>query len=195
MLQPSRKHGYHDPRWPAWSVNGAARSKQASAEERTAVATMLSLPSEALDDRYPVQEVSSGVPFLYVPVRNLAAIKSVRMNLELNDRLASSFETTEVFVFTTEVETSGSTVHSRMLAPMLGVWEDPATGSASGPLGAYLVRYGLASDPHNIISEQGLEIGRPSYLHVQVDKQGDQIGSVRVGGKCHYMGEGFFELD
>ncbi len=169
--------------------------KQATAEERTGIAAMLSLPAEALDDRYPIQVASSGVSFLYVPVRDLAAIKSVRMNLDLNDRLASSFGTTEVFVFTTEVETAGSTVHSRMFAPILGVWEDPATGSASGPLGAYLVRYGMVSDPHHIISEQGLEIGRPSYLHVQVDKQGDQIGTVRVGGKCHYMGEGFFELD
>ena len=61
-----------------------------------------------------------------------------------------------------------------------------------GPLGAYLVRYGIATDPHHIISEQGLEMGRPSYVHVQVDKQGDQIGTVRVGGTCYYMGEGFF---
>jgi len=166
--------------------------RQAIAEERTGIAAMLSLSAEALDPRYPIQMVSSGVPFVYVPLRDLASIKSIKVNL--NERLMRGLGTTEVFAFTTEVETAGSTVHSRMFSPMFGILEDPATGAASGPLGAYLVRYGIATDPHHIISEQGLEMGRPSYLHVQVDQQGDQIGSVRVGGTCYYMGEGFFEL-
>jgi trans-2,3-dihydro-3-hydroxyanthranilate isomerase len=169
--------------------------REASAEERTAIAAMLSLPAETINNRYPVQVVSSGVTFLYVPVTNLAAIKSIRVNLDLHERLMAAFDTTGVFVFTTDVETAGSTVHSRMFAPAAGVFEDPATGAASGPLGAYLVRYGIAADPHNIVSEQGLEMGRPSYVHIQVDKQGDRIGSVRVGGTCHYMGEGFFDIE
>jgi trans-2,3-dihydro-3-hydroxyanthranilate isomerase len=165
--------------------------REANAEERTGIAAMLSLPAEAIDNRYPVQTVTSGVSFLYVPVTNLAAIKGIRVNLDLHERVMSAFDTTGVFVFTTEVETAGSTVHSRMFAPAAGVLEDPATGAASGPLGAYLVRYGLATDPHHIVSEQGLEMGRPSYVQIQVDKQGDRIGTVRVGGTCHYMGEGF----
>jgi trans-2,3-dihydro-3-hydroxyanthranilate isomerase len=168
--------------------------REATPEERTSIAAMLSLPIEALDDRYPIQTVSVGVSFLYVPIKDLASIKSISMNLDINERVMNGFDTREVFVFTPEVEDRNSTVHSRMFAPMLGVWEDPATGAASGPLGAYLVRYGIATDPHHIVSEQGIEIGRPSYIHIQVDKQGDQIGTVRVGGKCHYMGEGFFEI-
>jgi trans-2,3-dihydro-3-hydroxyanthranilate isomerase len=169
--------------------------RQATAEERTNTAAMLSLSAEAIDTRYPIQMVSSGVDFLYVPVVSLAAIKSIRISLDLHERVMTAFGTTGVFVFTTEVETASSTVHSRMFAPAAGVFEDPATGAASGPLGAYLVRYGIATDPHHIVSEQGLEMGRPSYVHIQVDKQGDQIGTVRVGGTCYYMGEGFFELD
>ena len=105
------------------------------------------------------------------------------------------FGTNDVFIFTQEVETEGSTVHSRMFAYERSIWEDPATGAASGPLGAYLVRYGIASDPGNIISEQGLEMGRPSFVHIQIDVWGDEITSARVGGQCHYMGEGFFEIE
>ena len=169
--------------------------KQATDEERRAVADMLTLPIEALDDRYPVQVVSSGVPFLYVPVRDLASIKQIRVRLDVSERVTPGFGTGDIFVFTQEVEAGGSTVHSRMFAHELSVWEDPATGAASGPLGAYLVRYGIASDPARIVSEQGLEMGRPSFVHIQIDTVGDDIVSTRVGGRCHYMGEGFFEID
>jgi trans-2,3-dihydro-3-hydroxyanthranilate isomerase len=169
--------------------------KEADNEERSGVAEMLSLPIEALDERYPVQVVSSGVPFLYVPIRDLDSIKQIRVRLDINDRVMPGFGTRDVFVFTPEVETEGSTVHSRMFAPEMGIWEDPATGAASGPLGAYLVRYDIAPDPGRIVSEQGLEIGRPSFIHIQIDKLGDEIISARVGGQCHYMGEGFFEIE
>jgi trans-2,3-dihydro-3-hydroxyanthranilate isomerase len=170
-------------------------SRQTTPEERSDIAEMLSLPVEALDDRYPIQVVSAGVPFLYIPIKDLASIRTIRMRLDVNERVMKAFDTSDVFVFTREVETEGSTVHSRMFAPTMGVWEDPATGAASGPLGAYLVRYGIAPDPNRIISEQGIEMGRPSYIHIQVDKQGDEITSARIGGQCHYMGEGFFDLD
>jgi trans-2,3-dihydro-3-hydroxyanthranilate isomerase len=169
--------------------------REAGAEERASVAEMLSLPLEALDDRYPVQVVSSGVPFLYVPIRDLASIKSIKVRLDVHERVAQAFGAGDVFVFTLEVETPGSTVHSRMFAPEMGIWEDPATGAASGPLGAYLVRYGIAQDPMRIVSEQGLEMGRPSFIHIQIEKQGGEITSARVGGQCYYMGEGFFEIE
>jgi trans-2,3-dihydro-3-hydroxyanthranilate isomerase len=169
--------------------------KQATAEERTSIAAMLSLPESSLDDRYPVQIVSSGVPFLYVPIKDLASIRNVRFNVEINERIMKGFGTTEVFVFTSEVEGRNSTVHSRMFAPGMGLTEDPATGAASGPLGAYLVHYGIARDPQHILSEQGIEMGRPSYIHIQIATQGDEITSARIGGTSHYMGEGFFEID
>jgi trans-2,3-dihydro-3-hydroxyanthranilate isomerase len=100
----------------------------------------------------------------------------------------------EVFVFTREVEHVGSTVHSRMFAPGLGITEDPATGGASGPLGCYLVRHGLAPAGNEIISEQGIEMGRPSLIHIRIEQDGDRITAVRVGGQCHFMGEGFIEI-
>ena len=102
----------------------------------------------------------------------------------------------EVFVFTREVEHEGSHVHSRMFAPGLGITEDPATGAASGPLGCYLVRYGLVEcdGSAEVVSEQGIEMGRPSYVRITIERRGDRITAVRVGGRCHFMGEGFIEV-
>ncbi len=102
----------------------------------------------------------------------------------------------EVFVFTNEVEHEGSTVHSRMFAPSLGITEDPATGAASGPLGCYLVRYGLVKDEAagDITSEQGIEMGRPSFVKIRIEQSGGEISAVKVGGQCYFMGEGFIEI-
>ena len=102
----------------------------------------------------------------------------------------------EVFLFTREVEHPGSTVHSRMFAPGLGITEDPATGGASGPLGCYLVRHGLVAcdTSARIVSEQGIEMGRPSFIKIRIERDGDRITAVKVGGQCHFMGEGFIEI-
>ena len=90
----------------------------------------------------------------------------------------------------------GATVHSRMFAPALGVAEDPATGAASGPLGCYLVRHNLVAHAKKveIISEQGIEMGRPSIIYIEIEQDDGRITAVRVGGQCYYMGEGCIEL-
>jgi trans-2,3-dihydro-3-hydroxyanthranilate isomerase len=79
-----------------------------------------------------------------------------------------------------------------MFAPAMGIPEDPATGAASGPLGAYLLKYGIvdASESATIISEQGVEFGRPSTIHIGVSVEGDAIRKVTVGGHSVYIGEG-----
>jgi len=167
-------------------------------EDTGPVAEMLSLWRADLDDRLPVQVVSCGVPFLFVPVRELQSIRSIKVRLDMVDRVMSGLDTHDIFVFTREVEYEGSTVHSRMFAPSMGISEDPATGGASGPLGAYLVRYGVVplseEGTAHIVSEQGIEMGRPSFIHIEIEKQGDQISAVKVGGECVYVGEGFLEL-
>jgi trans-2,3-dihydro-3-hydroxyanthranilate isomerase len=164
-------------------------------QDRSAVAEMLSLGADDVDDNLPVEVVSCGVPFLYVPLRTLDAARRARPRADLIER-ASEREglPPEVFVFTREVEHEGSTVHSRMFAPGLGITEDPATGGASGPLGCYLVRHGLVPAGNEIISEQGIEMGRPSLIHIRVEQEGDRITAVRVGGQCHFIGEGFIEI-
>jgi trans-2,3-dihydro-3-hydroxyanthranilate isomerase len=169
----------------------------AQSSDVAAIAGMLSLPPSAIDARYPIQVVSTGVPMVFVPLVDLEAARSVRINGRVFDEIMPAFGTGEVFVFTTEVENPGSTVHSRMFAPELGIIEDPATGSASGPLGAYMVRYGIvaASPVAYIVSEQGIEMGRPSFIHIQIERRADEFVRVQVGGECVYMGDGFLEVD
>jgi trans-2,3-dihydro-3-hydroxyanthranilate isomerase len=179
-----------------WMTQPAAQFA-ARSDDVDAVADMLSLPPSAIDTRYPMEVVSTGVPVFFVPLVDLEAARAVSINRRAFERFMPTVGTTEVFVFTTEVENPGSTVHSRMFAPELGVYEDPATGAASGPLGAYLVRYGIvhASPVAYIVSEQGIEIGRPSFIHIQIERQGDEIVRVQVGGECIYVGEGFLEIE
>jgi trans-2,3-dihydro-3-hydroxyanthranilate isomerase len=96
-------------------------------------------------------------------------------------------------VFTMEREDPDATVHVRMFAPLLGVPEDPATGSANGALGAYLVRYRVVPVTArivHIVSEQGSEIGRPSRICVEVDVEDGEPQSVRVGGQVVLVAEG-----
>jgi trans-2,3-dihydro-3-hydroxyanthranilate isomerase len=132
-----------------------------------------------------------------VPLRSLDAARRARPRADLIESASGGGVPPELFVFTREVEHEGSTVHSRMFAPAIGITEDPATGAASGPLGCYLVRHGLVTGAaaDAIVSEQGVEMGRPSFVRIRIETEGENITAVRVGGQCHYMGEGFLEVD
>jgi trans-2,3-dihydro-3-hydroxyanthranilate isomerase len=168
----------------------------ATFDDRAALAGVISLEASDIDARFPCQVVSCGVPFLFVPVTSLDAARRARPRLDLIEKVLPGFPP-EIFVFTTETEVSGSGVHSRMFAPGLGITEDPATGSANGPLGCYLVRHNVvASDTQlDITSEQGIEMGRPSFLRIRIDREGEKITRVRVGGRCRYVGGGHLELE
>jgi trans-2,3-dihydro-3-hydroxyanthranilate isomerase len=163
-------------------------------DDRETIAAMLSLEPAALDD-YPLQVVSCGTPFFIVPLKTLDAVRNIRLRIDIWERALANFASSKVFVFTQQTEYPGSTVHSRMFAPSLGIREDPATGAASGPLGCYLVKYGLAADkPAVIVSEQGIEMGRPSFIHIRIEQTGGQITGVFVGGQCVYVGQGQIEI-
>jgi trans-2,3-dihydro-3-hydroxyanthranilate isomerase len=161
-----------------------------------AAAAMLSLAADDVDAELPIEVVSCGVPFLFVPLRSLDAARRARPRADLMEQAAGDDVPPQVFLFTREVENEGSTIHSRMFAPGLGITEDPATGGASGPLGCYLVRHGVvACDPAaEIVSEQGIEMGRPSFIRIRIEQRDGDISAVRVGGQCRFMGEGFIEI-
>src|SRR5207253_9225124 len=137
-----------------------------------AIAGALSLDPGAIDTSLPVEVVSCGVPFLFVPIKSLDAIRRIQIRHDLWEEALKGFATTGIFVFTQEVENAGSTAHSRMFAPGAGVAEDPATGAASGPLGCYLVRHSLVppAPTANMVSEQGIEMGRPSFIRIEIDR-------------------------
>lgn len=159
------------------------------------VADLLSLTPKDLDARYPFQTVSSGLPFLFIPVRSLNAIRNIQFRTDIWERhFSHDPDTQHIFAFTTQTEEKRSTVHSRMFAPAMGIAEDPATGAASGPLGAYLVEHGVISKTANgiyhIRNEQGFEINRPSYIDVTIVKSGSQFSLVKIGGTSVTMGQG-----
>jgi len=163
--------------------------------EPARAAAALSLPSQAVTDTgTPVQVVSCGVPFLFVPIATRRAVDSAVLNQAEYAALVGplAIRPNGVFLFSAERGSERATVYSRMFAPDLGVSEDPATGSASGPLGCYLVRHGIVKRDNAgaLVSLQGVKMGRPSEIHISIGLHGSDISSVRVGGESVLAGEG-----
>jgi trans-2,3-dihydro-3-hydroxyanthranilate isomerase len=142
----------------------------------------------------PVQVVSCGVPFVFVPLTTRGAVDRAMIDREAFDTLLhqAGVEANGVFVFSTERGPDNATAYSRMFAPAIGVYEDPATGIASGPLGCYLVRHKIvpAAKATSMLSLQGVKMGRPSHVHISIGAEGTDIQSVRVGGESVLAGEG-----
>ncbi len=165
--------------------------------ERDAIAAMLGLEPTALPSGMPVQSVSCGVPYLLVPVTDLETMQRIRFRLDIWERVLRRSAHPHVFVFTLQCRYDGSSAHCRMFAPSLGVHEDPATATAAGPLVGYFAKWGiLGAEPKlTFVCEQGIEIGRPSFIHVTVEHNGEDITSLRVGGQCVAVGLGQIQLE
>jgi trans-2,3-dihydro-3-hydroxyanthranilate isomerase len=158
-------------------------------------ASALGLPGAAIAGTgWPVQVVSCGVPFLFVPLTTRTAVDDAVVNGGAYDKFfrATNVDARGVFLFTTEPRGERATAYSRMFAPALGVPEDPATGSASGPLGCYLVHHKVVppKEAGAMLSLQGVKMGRPSHIHISIGLDGSTINSVRVGGEAVLAGEG-----
>lgn len=170
-----------DPASPEfiWMTQGRPQYGE-QVDDPEAIASALSLEPSDLDPDHPVQAVSTGNWFLMVPVRNRKVVDRVSPHPSLAERLMKDIEGDAhgFFVFTPDED---GRVYSRMIAVIGGrVWEDPATGSASGPLGAYLVHHKMVSPEvarSGMVSEQGTAMGRQSFVHITVDAD-----AVRVGG-------------
>jgi trans-2,3-dihydro-3-hydroxyanthranilate isomerase len=167
----------------------------ATLADRTAVASAVGLAVDDLVDGLPVQVVSCGVPFLFVPVATRKAVDALaidRKALAQCCRAAGLDELPTFFLTTERAGTGDETVYSRMLAPGFGIVEDPATGGASGPLGAYLLHHRVvpADTARHMISLQGVAMGRPSRIHISIDSSGHDITRVRVGGTSVLVGRG-----
>ena len=156
--------------------------------DRGAVAHALGLGEADLLADAPIEPGSAGLEFLYIPLRDRQAVDRATLDARA---LLSSFEdagSMGVFVFAPDPSPEGARVYSRMFAPhRAGIPEDPATGSASGPLGAYLIRHGLVrvagdSPVVKIVSEQGTKMGRQSFVHIALGVGSGRAGEIRVGG-------------
>ena len=139
----------------------------------------------------PVQEVSCGMPFVFVPMKTREAVDRATPDVRLMNF--------EAYIFTTDRSgaTDSATTYSRMFAPVLGVYEDPATGGASGPLGSYLVKHAVVTPEQgrSILNLQGVKLRRPSWIHVSIDSADGEISRVRVGGTSVFVAEGTMEID
>ncbi|MDA4125451.1 MAG: PhzF family phenazine biosynthesis protein [Thaumarchaeota archaeon] len=156
------------------------------------VAGFLGLNQSDLDGRFPVMEVSTGLRFLIVPLRDLEAIKRVRLDRAKYLRFAEKLESEIVLVFSPEAYEKGNDLNVRVLGPSYGIPEDPATGSGNGCLAAYLVKNRYFGAPEiDVRVEQGYEIGRKSLLLLRAREQNGRI-EVNVGGRVQFIAEGEF---
>jgi trans-2,3-dihydro-3-hydroxyanthranilate isomerase len=153
------------------------------------MARALNLKPTDHDDRFPVQEVSTGLPALIVPLVNLDALQRCKVDWERYLELAGPGKNLYVFCPGSHADGPGD-LSARMFANDLGVPEDPATGSAAGCLAGYLVehRY-LGTDSVDMRVEQGYEIQRPSLLYLRAAREGEQI-NIDVGGKVQMVARG-----
>jgi PhzF family phenazine biosynthesis protein len=147
----------------------------------------LCLPRQALDERCPIQIVSTGHSKVLIAINSRETLNSLQPDLARLTELSGRIGCNGYFVFTLEDRESGVLAHGRMFAPAIGIPEDPVTGNANGPLGAYLVRHGLASakDGHLVFeAQQGEALGRPGIVEVMVDAEGSIPKRVRVAGRA-----------
>lgn len=158
-------------------------------ENNELIAKILSLKPERISDKSPVQSVSCGNNFLFIPLKSIEDIRQIKVRPDKLEEYSTELDSTELYVFSGETINPAHHIHGRMFAPMFGITEDPATGSASGPLGCYLVKHGL-SDGSGIICEQGFEMGRPSIVNVQINSSADTITEVLVSGECVLIAKG-----
>ncbi|MEG4029606.1 MULTISPECIES: PhzF family phenazine biosynthesis protein [unclassified Microcoleus] len=156
------------------------------------LANVLNLQPDEIDANFPIQEVSTGVPFIIVPLKTLASLKKAQVNLDKYFELVNTMEAKEILIFCPETYSDINDLSVRVFAHSLGIPEDPATGSANGCLAGYLVEHDYyGSAKIDVRVEQGYEIDRPSLLLLQAAKNEGKI-TVLVGGKVVMVAKGEF---
>ena len=173
-------------------------------QEQSEIARALGLAREDLDETLPIQAVSTGNTMLLVPVRSLADLGRCRPNLTMLQEIYERSDFAEVnatgcYAFTREtIEIGEARAHARFFVGM-NIGEDPATGSAAGPLGGYLVYHDASRvDPidgaYRFIIEQGDFINRPSRIGLEVIGKPGKVDEVRVGGSSVEVARGVLDF-
>ncbi len=154
------------------------------------VSEALGLDESDIDERFPIQDVSTGIPFMIVPSKTLDAVKRARVNKDRLFELIGEREAKAIFIFCPQAYDRKNDLNARMFADYYGIPEDAATGSANGCLAGYLAKYRyFSSSQIDIRVEQGYEIKRPSLLYLKAQDNGDSI-DVSVGGKVVMVAKG-----
>jgi trans-2,3-dihydro-3-hydroxyanthranilate isomerase len=175
-----------------WMRHGEARFGPGLIK-REGFARALGLAESELLAGSPICTGSTGNTFLYIPLRDREVVDRARLDVPALLAAQGEGPNLGVFVFAPDSDPKARRVYSRMFAPHTsGVPEDPATGSASGPLGAYLVEHGLVTPAAtvDIVSEQGTRMGRPSFIRIRVGMSAGRVSEILVGGSVVPVIEG-----
>ncbi|MFX0058668.1 MAG: PhzF family phenazine biosynthesis protein [Candidatus Hodarchaeota archaeon] len=154
------------------------------------LAEVLNLNEEDFDARFKIQEVSTGVPFIIVPLKSLDAIKRAKLNREKYYDLIKKTQAKSILMFCPETYDKNNDLNVRVFCEAIGVPEDPATGSGNGCLAAYLVKHEYFGKKNiDIKVEQGYEIGRKSLLLLRAEEKGGKY-YIGVGGNAKIVAKG-----
>ena len=158
---------------------------------REDVAKAAGLNVQDLDENLPIQTVSTGMPFVIVPVKSLKTMQGLQTVFAWKRAEEYLKKTDGKFFFFVSRETVDpkAKVHARMI---FYNGEDPATGSASGCACGWMRKYDVIGENERALIEQGVEMRRPSRIFVRAEKQGDRVVNVRVGGQSVEVARGEF---
>jgi len=160
--------------------------------DRATVAGLLGLQPPDISEQWPIQTVSTGIPFAIAPLKRLSTLQSLRPNAEkVRAYFAQEKDPIDFYYITRDTGDSNVTIRSRGL---FSTGEDAATGSASGCTISWMVRHGLVPPDQSVHNLQGVEMKRPSHIFMRARKEGDKITNVRVGGYAVEIAEGDYVL-
>lgn len=154
------------------------------------VAEILQLQVSDIKDEYPVEWISTGIPFYIVPLNSLEALKKAKLNRAALQEHLGKYASNEFLIFSDESYNSIDRLSARVFVPEYGIDEDAATGSANGCLAAYLSKYKyFGKYDFDISVAQGYEINRPSRLFIKGNYE-NKLYDIQVGGKVLFIAEG-----
>jgi trans-2,3-dihydro-3-hydroxyanthranilate isomerase len=154
------------------------------------LAPLLKVNRTDIDASFPIQSVSTGLPFILLPLRSLDAVRRAGVVRDKWLDWVEGREAKMLFVFCRQTVDSGNHIHARAFADYYGIAEDPATGSANSCFAAYLVKHRyFDAGQIDVRVEQGHEIGRPSLIYLKAQNHGGTI-QAEVGGKVVATAQG-----
>ncbi|WP_117192598.1 PhzF family phenazine biosynthesis protein [Rhizobium terrae] len=166
--------------------------------DRQGLADALSVKSTDIGFENHVASIwSAGVPFVMVPLHNLAAVQSLEFDTTFWEKIAPFVEgaLTSAYIYCRGGVHHQAKFHARMFSPDMGIPEDPATGAAVAALAGAIRHFDALPDGHHpILVEQGVEMGRPSFIHLHIDVKDAEIFKARIGGQAVKVAEGTLDL-
>ena len=160
---------------------------------RDACAQLLNCAPEAVATM-PAAVVSTGVPWLIVPLKNIAAVAATAPNLSLLDQTCAEFGARGLTVFAIPPHWPAEPLRVRSFAPGEGVPEDPVCGSGNGSVAAYFLHHGMIMPPISYQASQGLEVGRPGVLAIEIPRTDSAAQAIRIGGQAVSVAEGTMRI-